>query len=165
MRLLVQPEVEQRFWDKVNKLDNGCWAWKGAKTRYGIGRFKIKGKSTSVHRFAYEITHETVSDNAWIIRKTFCPTPGCCNPDHLTVGDRSTATQNGYQRGNVVPPLVYEEPNRQGSKAQRKFTPEQVKHIRTALADEISVIHLSQIYQVDTHTIYSIKKGEHYKDV
>ncbi|QLE47833.1 hypothetical protein FD724_06720 [Nostoc sp. C057] len=83
MRLLVQPKVEQRFWDKVDKLESGCWQWKGAKTKYGIGRFKYRGKLRSAHRFAYEIFVEHISDDVWIIRKSFCPTPGCCNPDHL----------------------------------------------------------------------------------
>ena len=165
MRLLVQPDIEKRFWGKVEKLESGCWQWKGANTKYGIGRFKYKGGFRSAHRFAYEISHEAISDESWVIRKSFCPTPGCCNPEHLTKGDRSKAISNGYQRGNVNPPLNFEEVNTQGSKIQRKFTPEQVKEIRYLLSQDFSVIYLTQRYQVDAHTIYSIKNNEHYKDV
>lgn len=164
MRLLVQPDVEQRFWDKVEKLESGCWQWTGAKTKHGYGRFKYKDKLRSAHKFAYEVSCEAVLGDVWIVRKPECKTPGCCNPVHLMVGDRSRATRNAYQRGTVNPPNNIPILNAEGSR-KRKFTPEQVKEIRLLLSQNVSVACLTQRYQVDAHTIYSIKNNKHYKDV
>lgn len=166
MRLLVQPDTEQRFWDKVQKLNCGCWAWTGAKTKHGYGRFKYKGKLRSAHKFAYEVSIEAISDEAWVVRKSFCITPGCCNPEHLMVGDRSQASSNGYQRGTVNPPTGNTTTiNTQEHKTSRKFTPQQVREIRVLLSEDVSVAQLTQRYKVDAHTIYHIKNNEHYKDV
>ncbi|MEH2393685.1 MAG: hypothetical protein V7K21_19160 [Nostoc sp.] len=165
MRLLVQPDVEQRFWDKVQKLECGCWLWKGVKTKYGIGRFKYRGKLRSAHRFAYEVFYEAIPDDVWIVRRPECKTPGCCNPEHLMLGDRSIAMGNGCQRGTVNPPDNASIINTQEHKISRKFTPEQVKEIRLLLSQDVSVIYLTWRYQVDAHTIYRVKNNEHYKDV
>lgn len=37
--------ISDRFWTKVQKVDgDGCWIWKGTKTRHGYGLIKVGGR-------------------------------------------------------------------------------------------------------------------------
>lgn len=167
-KLHIQQKEEARFWAKIEKQGLGCWIWLGAKTKAGFGRFKFRGKLVLSHRFAYKICCEDVPDDVWIIRKADCLTPGCCNPKHLTVGDRSQAVSHGVKRGTVVLPETYLTINTEladKSVSRRKFAPSQIKDIRQELALNGSVSKLAKSYGVDKHTIYSIKNARHYKDI
>ena len=36
---------EERFWDKVDRLDTGCWEWTGHKDKYGYGSSLVQVKN------------------------------------------------------------------------------------------------------------------------
>lgn len=72
--------VEGRFWRRVNKT-NACWVWTGAVSDKGYGSFGIGGKTTSTHRFSYELAYGPIPQGMFVCHR--CDNPPCCRPDHL----------------------------------------------------------------------------------
>ena len=71
---------EQRFIRKVAKMD-GCWIWQGSIDRGGYGWFKVNGKFTLVHRFAYERYKGPIPEGLTIDH--LCRNRACVSPEHL----------------------------------------------------------------------------------
>jgi hypothetical protein len=88
-RYFTEAEIE-RFWKLVDIVWDGdaCWLWKGFTHRDGHGQFKLRGKVEYAHRVAYALVHGCTPYKRLLCHT--CDTPGCCNPDHLYVGDKST---------------------------------------------------------------------------
>jgi hypothetical protein len=73
--------LTDRFWSKVDKLDDGCWLWTGACNSTGYGQWGVNGRSRSVHRVAYEALVGPIPDGLTIDH--LCRVRPCCNPEHL----------------------------------------------------------------------------------
>lgn len=81
----------QRFWAKVDK--NGpvpeahpdlgpCWLWVGRDApRSPYGSFRIAGRTTTAHRYSYEIAHGPIAEGLEVDH--LCVVPRCVNPAHL----------------------------------------------------------------------------------
>lgn len=86
-------ETQARFWSWVRKTD-GCWLWMGVLRR-GYGRFKLRGRYYSAHRFAYELLVGPIPDGL-TIDHVVCANRACVNPAHfelVTLGE-NTARSN-----------------------------------------------------------------------
>lgn len=73
-RIAFDDRIEK---DTVTK----CHNWNGPMSRDGYGVFAYQGKSTSVHRFAYERRKGKIPKGLTIDH--LCRNTRCCNPDHL----------------------------------------------------------------------------------
>lgn len=96
----VTPEIQERFFAKVNLLDpSGCWTWSG-KPDNGYGRFAHSGKSRLAHRVALEILDplKLVPGNH---TDHLCRNRGCVNPDHLESVPIATNVLRGTGRSAV----------------------------------------------------------------
>jgi hypothetical protein len=80
------PITAARLWSKVDvrKSENDCWEWQGSRTRGGYGRMKIKGKSYTVTRLAWEMYNNSNLGNLQAMHT--CDNPRCCNPKHIKAG-------------------------------------------------------------------------------
>lgn len=72
--------LEQRFLEKVEKKDGGCWEWLAFKDK-GYGRLQVDGKAIGAHRIAYELYRGLIP--AGMVLDHLCRNPGCVNPEHL----------------------------------------------------------------------------------
>jgi hypothetical protein len=88
--LILKPRknVEDRFWAKVSKRDDGCWIWEGAtlNDRYGYGIFAYKDKNQTAHRVAWQLVKQENVEN--LILDKLCGTFKCINPDHWGLSSR-----------------------------------------------------------------------------
>jgi hypothetical protein len=81
-RLMGTPE--ERFWPKVD-AEGDCWVWTKYRDKDGYGTFTAAGpgKSTRVHKFAWQTLVGEVPDGYELDH--LCRNRPCCNPDHLEV--------------------------------------------------------------------------------
>lgn len=85
--------LPQRFWDKVQVAESGCWEWTASGTTKGYGQFYWDGRVRLAHRVAYEtlvgeIQIDLESDH-------LCRNRGCVNPLHLEPVTRQENTIRG----------------------------------------------------------------------
>lgn len=73
--------TEERFMCYVEKRGDGCWQWIGTLNRKGYGRFSLKQRALSAHRFSYELFCESIPADLEIDH--LCRNRACVNPDHL----------------------------------------------------------------------------------
>ncbi len=79
--LFADTRLPQRFWDKVEIDDAGCWLWTAALNRDGYGMFGWTGTMKLAHRVAYA---ELVGDiGVGLMVDHLCRVRDCVNPQHL----------------------------------------------------------------------------------
>ena len=84
--------IETRFWDKVEKIPDGCWEWTANKTN-GYGRFRVDAKLVYAHRFAFETLVGPIP--AGLDLDHICHNRACVKPNHLRP---CTNRENGRNR-------------------------------------------------------------------
>lgn len=87
----------ERFWSKTSLGETGCMEWTGSRFRTGYGRFRLKGRTQSAHRVAYELSVGPIPDGMLICHR--CDNPPCVNPDHLFVGTKSDNAADMIRKG------------------------------------------------------------------
>lgn len=90
--------MTKTFWEKVNKTKN-CWEWIGAKTDFGYGMIKRKGRKVVMHRFSWELHKGKIPKGLFVLHK--CDNPPCVNPDHLFLGTQKDNMQDMFKKGRA----------------------------------------------------------------
>ena len=73
--------LEERFWQKVDKLGE-CWEWVATRSgRYGAFWVPSRKAMVPAHRFAYELANGPIPGGLSLDH--LCRNPGCVNPAHL----------------------------------------------------------------------------------
>jgi HNH endonuclease len=100
----VDVKLVERFWAQVD-LSGGtmsCWPWTGRTFPFGYGRFVIKGKTHSAHRWLISTLlgrslFWTPENRETVCHK--CDNPPCCNPSHLYIGSPQDNIRDREERG------------------------------------------------------------------
>lgn len=155
-RKVAEGNEVQRFHQKYEKQENGCWIWTGGTRPNGKGQLYGRhhldsGAAEGAHRFSYSIVHGPIADGTYICHK--CDTPLCVNPDHLFASDHA-----GNMRDMVQKNRSY---RGRGEKkhGRAKLTNIQAEQIRQM---ELSQSKIAQIFGVSQGTIGRIKRGVSY---
>lgn len=95
----------ERFKSKINKLENGCWRWKGARGNHR-GKFSIKavGRDHNVnipaHRFAWFESRGFLPDGQVV---QTCGNTLCVNPAHLVLKTPKNPAHVRHSEAIAVP--------------------------------------------------------------
>jgi hypothetical protein len=170
----------ERFWSRVDRngpvhegLGSRCWLWTGSCFRghnAGYGQIKVRGRNRQVHRFVWELTHETVIPQGLCVCHR-CDTPRCCNPDHLFLGtnaqniaDRDAKRRQA--RGERNGSALYPERRPVGLRNGRaKLTEAQVLEVRARLTRGESRAAIARSLAVSATHIRRIARGESWKSL
>lgn len=93
MRIYKKIPAIVRLLRRVEKSDNGCWVWLGAKDPLGYGRIRVDGKTMLTHRVSYLFHKGEVIPPLELDH--LCRNPSCVNPDHLEPVTRKVNTGRG----------------------------------------------------------------------
>ena len=72
---------EDRFNEKIDRVESGCWLWMATKDRHGYGWFYFDKKMIRAYRAAWMMFRGPIPDGLEIDH--LCRVPSCVNPDHL----------------------------------------------------------------------------------
>ena len=146
----------KHFWEQVMKTPE-CWIWTGYTTKGGYGLITSNGKTTTAHRFAWELTYGRILRGMDILHH--CDNPTCVRPDHLFLGTQQDNIIDMVEKGRYG---QESHPRRPGGKHylpfQSKLTKRQVEQIKVRLGYE-SGASLARRFGVTRQLVNLIKLG------
>lgn len=82
-------DVEERFWEKVDRGGPGeCWLWTAA-TGSGYGLFRFRDSNWTAHRVSYTLEVGEIPEARKVVQS--CGEKLCVNPEHLELEVRMNA--------------------------------------------------------------------------
>lgn len=73
--------------------NGGCHLWSSGMTQYGYGKFSVGKPDVHAHRFAVELTGQTIPPG--MVIDHLCRVKACVNPAHLEVVNNRTNVLRG----------------------------------------------------------------------
>ncbi len=73
---------------KTIECECGCWYWTGSCDSSGYSKFKLRGKTLILHRYAYERLVGDIPDELTVDHMN-CTSRRCINPAHMQLVTRS----------------------------------------------------------------------------
>lgn len=87
------PRLPERFWDKIDIDDKGCWVWNAARSQAGYGMIAWEGSTRTAHGLCWEAYEGSVAEGFELDH--LCHNRACCSPYHL----ESVTHQENMRRG------------------------------------------------------------------
>lgn len=90
--------LSERVWALTDRIEAGCWDWKGTLDSHGYGQITYRGAKRKAHRVVWELTNGPIPSG--MVVDHMCRSRRCVNPAHLQV---VTQKQNLENYGGVRP--------------------------------------------------------------
>ena len=148
----IPVPIEDRFWDKVHRIPDGCWIWAASRTSQGYGQVNANRRPTVAHRVAWELSYGPIPDGLFVCHH--CDNRACVRPDHLFLG---TAADNGADMarkgrsmaGDRNPSRLYPDRIKRGEQLPHtKLTEDGVRQIRRLHATGYTYDQLARMFSV-----------------
>ena len=99
--IMELPNIENRFWSKVDKRGaNVCWEWTANKSRgYGLLTTKRNCAPIKAHRLSWMLHYGEIPSGMAICHS--CDNPGCVNPNHLMLGTQKANMIDAAKKGKL----------------------------------------------------------------
>ncbi len=127
---------------KINK--KGCWLWQLSLNR-GYGIFSYMNTPFSSHLISWMIATNQILQKDLCIRHKCINQKDCCNPEHLCSGTYSQNALDTSRKGEEI--------------NTSKLKKENVLEIYKLLEQKISIIDISEKFDVTEKTVRCIKNG------
>lgn len=158
----IRPFVLSRdlvwaFWSRVPMGAPGCWEWQGstAKGCGGYGVFEHQRVRYFAHRAAYFLK---TRQQPKLCVCHHCDNPRCVRPSHLFLGSRADNMVDKIRKGRGVAP-------RGEASGMAKLRAAQIPHIRSLLADGISLAKIGAHFGVHGETIRAVRDGRTWRHI
>lgn len=145
-------DVQARFMEKIDKQNNGCWLWTGAKDTNGYGLLCVRDKMIRATRLALLFSGVVLQRGQFACHH--CDTPACVNPSHLFSGTAKDNTADAIKKGRM---LVGEK------NGAAKFTESEIAKIRIWKILGTSVTDIAEHFGVQTSAISKIVNRQTWK--
>lgn len=76
-----KPTPEERFWNQVSQIPDGCWIWIGRVDSGEYGQISVNARQVMAHRFSYELLVGPIP--LGLSLDHLCRERLCVRPDHL----------------------------------------------------------------------------------
>lgn len=137
------------------KAGDRCWQWEASAYGPGYGSFKVNRKSTSAHRFSYQLFYGRIPKGLCVLHS--CDNRLCVKPTHLRLGTHKENMEDCIKRGRIA------WGERQGLS---RFSVSQVKAIRHLHGvQKISIYKIAKMYKCSTSALESIVKYKTWKRI
>lgn len=132
----------ERFLEKINVVESGCWIWTAAKNNNGYGIFGLDDKTILSHRFIYEYYYGQICPDLVVHHR--CYNTSCCNPSHL---EERTNKENILDIDSSTITAI----NKRKTHCIRghEFTPENIYLLKNRRYCRICVKEYHQIYYTE----------------
>ncbi len=94
MREVMSRTLRERFEEKYEPIEGGCWMWTGARDGAGYSMLWRDGRTDRAHRVSYELHVGPIPAGFTIDH--LCDHPWCVNPEHL----RACTQRDNVLRGD-----------------------------------------------------------------
>lgn len=99
---VARPYLD-RFWENVQKSNDGCWIWTASVSRAGYGDIWVGLRPgvriIKVHRLSWEIHYGPIPDGLFVCHR--CDNPRCVRPDHLFLGTHTDNMRDASAKGRL----------------------------------------------------------------
>jgi hypothetical protein len=173
--LSLTPDEEARFMAKVHMVPwSGCWLWDGAQGSFAYGHIRIRGRVMRAHRVAHMHWNGPIPSGAFVLHG--CDVPACCNPQHLRAGTAAENVRDCIERGRNRPggpghgdahwSRKHPEWIIRGSRQRSaKLTDDDVRRIRSLLADGATGRAIAKDLGVSASTVSLVRLGRRWRHV
>lgn len=149
-------DAKTRFFQRIEKLPNGCWKWRGYIRPKGMGYGEIGfgGRSILVHRYSWLIHFGEIPTGKSVLHK--CDNPSCVNPEHLFLGTHADNMADCVRKG------------RQSKGEQRynsKLTDSDVRTISSLIQAGETYTDIGRRFGIKQSSVSDIASGRIWKHV
>ena len=98
--MLLLKEELKRFLSKIDKKENGCWIWTGAKDGSGYGQVRLRRlyfTLLTTHRVSYRHFKGEIPKGMFVCHS--CDQRDCVNPNHLFLGTHQDNMNDMVNKG------------------------------------------------------------------